>query len=107
MNTEEIKNYLETNEYTRDIFLNVYAMDQLPKEKISRTRWILIMNCCPANLRGEHWIAMHCENDNLEIFDSFGTSALMYEGVSYFIEKQKTNSIMYNCKHLHSIDLDA
>ena len=37
MNTEEIKNYLETNEYTRDIFLNVYAMDQLPKEKISRT----------------------------------------------------------------------
>lgn len=107
MNTEEIKNYLETNEYTRDIFLNVYAMDQLPKEKISRTRWILIMNCCPANLRGEHWIAMYCENDNLEFFDSFGMSPLMYEGVPDFIEKQKTNSVKYNCKQLQSIDSDA
>ena len=65
------------------------------------------MNCCPANLRGEHWIAMYCENDNLEFFDSFGMSPLMYEGVPDFIEKQKTNSVKYNCKQLQSIDSDA
>ena len=107
MNTEEIKNYLETYEDTRDIFLNVYAVDQLPKEKISRTRWLLVTNCCPANRRGEHWVAMYCENDNLEFFDSFGMSPSMYEGVPDFIERQETNSVIYNCQQLQSIDSDA
>ena len=107
MNTEEIKKYLESHDDTRDIFLNVYAVDQLPKKKISRTRWLLVTNCCPANRRGEHWVAMHCENDNLEFFDSFGMPPSMYNGVPEFIKRQRTKSVIYNCQQVQSIDSDA
>ena len=92
---------------TRDIFLNAYAVDQLPKEKIIRKRWLLITNCCPANRRGEHWVAIYCENDNLEFFDSFGMPPSMYDGVPEFIENQRTNSVIYNCQQVQSIDSDA
>ena len=79
MNTLEIKRYLESNEATRDAFLNVYALDQLPKEKLPRERWLLVCNCCPANMTGEHWIAMFYENGTLEFFDSFGLSPERYD----------------------------
>ena len=107
MNTFEIKNYLERHEDTRGLFLNVYAVDQLPKEKIRRTRWLLVVNCCPASRRGKHWVAMYCENDKLEFFDSFGMPPSMYEGVPIFIERQRPNSIIYNCQQLQSIDTDV
>ena len=107
MNTLEIKRYLEKNEDTRNIFLNVYAVDQLPKRKIEQERWLLVCNCCPANKRGEHWIAMFYENEELEFFDSFGLSPEDYDGVTEFLLAQKPKDIIFNTIQLQSDESDA
>ena len=85
MDTNEIKSILERNEVTSDVFLNVYAADKLPKNRIERDRWILVVNCCPSNYRGEHWGAVFSENGQLEFFDSFGLPPDVYEGVVPFL----------------------
>ncbi len=107
MNTLQIKKYLETNKVTRNIFLNVYAADQLPKEKLDRDRWLLVCNCCPANRRGEHWVAMFYENGTLEFFDSFGLPIENYAGVEEFIRVQKPSKVISNTIQLQSSESDV
>ena len=88
MDTNEIKSILERNEVTSDVFLNVYAADKLPKDRIERDRWLLVVNFCPSNYRGEHWVAVFSENGKLEFFDSFGLPPDVYEGVVPFLRAQ-------------------
>ena len=108
MNTLEIKKYLTGNKVTRDAFLDVFALDQLPKEKIQRDKWFLICNCCPADLIGEHWIAMFFEDGaNLEFFDSFGLPPDAYgEEILAFIAMQGV-CVEYNDVRLQSLQSDA
>ena len=113
MNTLEIKRYLESNEATRGVFLNVYALDQLPKTKLARERWLLVCNCCPANREGEHWIAMFYENGMLEFFDSFGLSPKRYDRgeddrISMFMRAQEPpKGVVFNNERLQSYESDA
>ena len=113
MNTLEIKRYLERSETTRDVFLNVYALDQLPKEKLPQERWLLVCNCCPANMTGEHWIAMFYENETLEFFDSFGLSPERYDRgkddrISAFMRAQRPQKgVVFNNERLQSYESDG
>ena len=71
MNTLEIKQKLEENKHTKAIFQNVYAVDQLPREKIRQDRWLLVVNCCPIKRKGEHWICIYGDKDaGIDFFDS-------------------------------------
>ena len=108
MNTLEIKDYLENSIVTSDAFLNVYALDQLPMEKIKKDRWFLICNCCPADMIGEHWIALFYEEGaNLEFFDSFGLPPNVYgEEILTFIAMQGTR-VVYNNVRLQTLESDA
>lgn len=107
MNTLQIKKYFETSEVTRHIFLDVYAADQLPKVKLDQDRWLLVCNCCPANRRGEHWVAMFYENGTLEFFDSFGLASENYAGVEEFIRLQEPNELISNTIRLQSVESDV
>ena len=110
METNEIKSILERNEVTSDVFLNVYPADKLPKTRIERYRWLLVVNCCPSNYRGEHWVAVFSENEQLEFFDSFGLPPDVYEGVVSFLRAQgwpEEFDATYNDEQIQSIDSDA
>ena len=109
MDTLEIKNYLETNTVTSDAFLNVYALDQLPKKKLTQERWLLICNCCPADRRGEHWVAMFYERGgDVEFFDSFGLTPEAYgDAILSFISAQEQDCVVYNNAQLQSPESDA
>ena len=110
MDTNEIKSILERNEVTSDVFLNVYAADELPKTRIERDRWFLVVNCCPSNSRGENWVAVFSENGQLEFFDSFGLPPDVYEGVVPFLRAQgwpEKFDATYNDEQIQSIDSDA
>lgn len=108
MNTLEIHNRLRAFETTRPIFLDVYAVDQLPKKKLKQERWLLVCNCCPVALKGEHWIAMFFENERLDFFDSFGFAPQDYDdAVMKFIQKQNIKDVFYTNRQLQSIDSDA
>lgn len=71
MNTLQLKNALEnigSNDYDRKVF----AIDEL--KQLSKPRALYICNTAPRRNLGEHWFAIFKQNDNVEIFCSFGTN---------------------------------
>ena len=108
MNTQQITEKLNRNETTSPYFLGVYAADQLPTEKIEREVWLLVCNCCPIDLPGEHWIALFGNaRQEIEMFDSFGFSPNVYDGVHQFLRNQQPVLITYNTQQLQSFESDA
>ena len=110
MKSNEIKHVLKGNTVTRSVFLDVYPVDRLPANPIQNDRWVLVVNCCPSNFQGEHWIAMFCEEGKINFFDSFGFSPVMYEGIVPFLRTQgwpNSVDVIFNDIKLQSIETDA
>jgi hypothetical protein len=108
MNTQEIERKLMENESTKGYFIGVFAADQLPTWKINREVWLLVCNCCPIDMPGEHWIALFANaRQGVEMFDSFGFSPNVYDGVHQFINTQQPVTVTYNTYQLQSLDSDA
>ena len=108
MNTQQIEHMLKRNKTTSEYFLGVFAADQLPTRKIEQEVWLLVCNCCPINLPGEHWIALFGNaRQEIEVFDSFGFSPNVYDGVHQFLRDQHPTLITYNTQQLQSFESDA
>lgn len=108
MDTQQIDELLRRNETTKGYFLGVYAADQLPDTKISQDVWLLVCNCCPIDLPGEHWIAMFGNaRQEIDVFDSFGFPPNVYDGVHQFLRNQEPSLITYNTQQLQSFESDA
>ena len=108
MNTQQIEQKLMSDQATSEYFIGVFAADQLPTVKINQDVWLLICNCCPINMPGEHWIALFGNaRQEIEMFDSFGFSPNVYDGVHQFIREQHPTLLRYNTHQLQSLDSDA
>ena len=108
MNTQQIEEKLKGNKTTSKYFLGVFAVDQLPTRKLEQEVWLLVCNCCPIDLPGEHWIAMFGNaRQEVEVFDSFGFSPNVYAGVPQFLCSQQPVLITYNTQRLQSFESDA
>ena len=105
MNTQELVDALTSDDIVNSYFLNVYAIDQLPKRKLSQGSWILVSNCCPSFKPGIHWIVL-CRDakhsDHIEVFDSYGQHPDVYN-VSSFCQRQGAKFIWYNTRQLQSV----
>ena len=108
MNTQQIDQLLRKDPLTKLYFIGVYAADQLASLKITKEKWLLVCNCCPSSLPGQHWIAFF-GNDKGEIdfFDSFGLPPNAYRGVPQFLHRRKPEIVRYNAKQLQSFESDA
>ena len=108
MNAQQIERMLSENDSTRRYFIGVFAADQLPTVKIDQEVWLLVFNCCPINMPGEHWVALFGNaRREIEMFDSFGFSPNAYDGVHQFIRVQQPVLITHNTHQLQSFDSDA
>ena len=108
MDTRELDTILRANVDTCETFLGVYALDQLPSPSEVRQRSFLVCNCCPIDLPGEHWIALFGNaRREIEMFDSFGFSPNVYDGVHQFLRNQQPVLITYNTQQLQSFESDA
>jgi len=68
MNTREIERFLEADTVCRRVFQGVISADTLP----NRPR-LLVCNTDKSTKAGEHWIAIHVDEEGRgEFFDSFG-----------------------------------
>ena len=79
---------------TLEAFNGIYSIDTLPSF-ISRRPFLMIVNTHTHNLPGEHWIAIHIdENKNGELFDSLAipVSNTLIRWLNTFTNKWKTNS---------------
>ena len=106
MNTKDVRDHLRLL-LPEDVFLNVYAVNELPKKKIQQSEWCLVCNCCPSQRVGEHWIAIYYHKGKLDFFDSFGLSPESYAvDLLRFIAIQ-TCDVAYNAQKLQSYNSDA
>lgn len=75
MDSIEIKNIMQSNEYIKKYFKGVYACDRLPQlnKKNIKNPVCLIANTDPINKPGTHWIAIYIpRKGKVEYFDSYG-----------------------------------
>lgn len=98
MNTQQLRDILSRDKFTKTLFLDVYASDQLPK-KVSQFPSCLVVNNDKSTGRGEHWICFYISSPSkIEFFDSFGNSPSFYKGaISEFASQYKKcnyNSLM-------------
>ncbi len=74
MNTEEIRQVLQSDPFTAPISLGLFASDQLPFPIESRPS-AFVANNHPLSKPGEHWVAFYVD-DVVEYFDSYGLPPL-------------------------------
>ena len=66
LNTLQLLKIINEDKHTKDIFLGVFARDQLPK--VDRYPACLIVNTDPSYLNGEHWFNVYRQVFSLHIF---------------------------------------
>lgn len=80
MDSEQLYKALSENIHTRDIFVGVFASDQLPME-IYKYPACFIANVDSSSKSGSHWLAFYISSPNhLEFFDSYGQSPSSFRG---------------------------
>jgi len=93
----EFINYFNRVPHVKSVFLNVVALNQIPK--IIPTRHFLICNLSLSDMPGSHWIAItRPEKDILEIFNSLGYQSL--ESLMPYFKFRKAFEIHFNREQL-------
>lgn len=71
MNTNEIEKVIQQNSCAPEVFAGVFARDRIPKR--IKYPCSMVWNTDPAHKPGEHWVAVHLDEDGIgEYFDSYG-----------------------------------
>lgn len=68
MNTQQIQEILENDQYVGPEFKGVYPIDRLPKSNPGS----YVINTAPARHPGQHWVAVYLTPFEVEYFDSYG-----------------------------------
>ena len=72
LTTRQVDYLPRQDPYLEPIFKGLFASDQLPKEKGIQTRSAYIVNVDTHDKQGSHWLSIFVENDQCEVFDSYG-----------------------------------
>jgi hypothetical protein len=77
MNTVQIKNILNRDEYSKKVFRLVVPRDKLPSKVTYPAAYVI--NTQGSQQRGEHWLAVFYEQSGYcSFFDSYGMSPSFY-----------------------------
>ena len=79
LTTRQLDYLARQDPYLEPIFKGVFASDQLPKEKEIQTRSAYIVNVDTHDKQGSHWLSIFVENDQCEVFESYGLSIHWYK----------------------------
>ena len=89
----ELNGALKNHATTRPYFIGCFSANTIPYPE--NYPFALIANTDPDNMPGAHWVAFYADDDNqLEMFDSFGNSHDAYPQFKYFVDKYET--VKYN-----------
>ena len=78
MNTQELREILSKNAYTKSGFGGVYPSDLLPAT-LKEFPTSIVANVDSSTKPGSHWVAFYFTNDKKgEFFDSYGLSPQTY-----------------------------
>ena len=95
LNTLQLLKIINEDKHTKDIFLGVFARDQLPK--VDRYPACLIVNTDPSYFNGEHWLAMFIDKySHCTFFDSYGNTPSKFRLETYMNSNFKSWSYNRN-----------
>jgi hypothetical protein len=90
--TDDIRNVLQRDKRTTDLFKGVYAYDKLPSRATASS--VYVCNTDPSTEPGEHWIVIYFDDKGrAEYFDSFG----LHPSISNFEMFLNNNSSIWKC----------
>lgn len=80
MNSQQIKDILSHNKYTKKYFLDVFPSDMLPNT-IKQYPCCFVCNVDSSDQPGSHWLAFYITSPRrVEFFDSYGNTPDFYQG---------------------------
>lgn len=98
-----IEDILKNNIYTKNIFLGVYARNELPL--ITEFPACFVFNTEDRNQQGEHWLAFYFNKQGYcDFFDSYGLHPRFYD-LEEYITKISGTKWSYNMKRLQGLSL--
>ncbi len=97
MNNGQIHALLKSHLETKNVFVSVYAADNLPRLPRDNRPCAYIANTAPINNAGEHWVCFFFpKNDPPEYFDSLGFPPLIND-FFHFLETDQNKIIFNDC----------
>ena len=103
MNTVQIREVLQADPYTRDVLVDVYPRDQLPRS-VKKYPSAYVCNTDPRTEGGEHWISLYMDDRGRgEYFDSYGLPAVHKKNVNFMNTQCK--SWIFNEKLYYNKDI--
>jgi hypothetical protein len=93
----EISQFIKAHDDIRAFFLGVFAIDSIPKS--IKKDHICIVNTSKATEPGTHWICVASFDNQLQVFDSLGTSSDYIKQTLHF---KKFKTFKYNDTPLQS-----
>ena len=94
-----IESHLLNNECSKNIFLGVFARDELPVIEEIKYPSCFVLNNQNRGAVGEHWLAIYYnENKKAFFFDSYGLNPMFYSLTKYL--RETSNSWTYNQKRI-------
>ena len=85
LTTQQLDYLAKQDPYLKPIFRGVFASDQLPDQKDLQPRSSYIVNVDSHDQSGSHWISIFVEEDQCQVFDSYGLPIKCYNP-SYFVK---------------------
>ena len=100
LDTNQIFDVLNNDEFSSNIFKSVHSIDQLPNNIVYPSAYVI--NNKGSNHPGEHWLSVYYNNEGeAYFFDSFARGPYTY-GLGKFLAKTSTK-FKYNTTQIQSI----
>ncbi len=100
--SDEIRDFLSINIFSKKTFQEVYPFDYIKKMKKpskKNNNKLYIYNRDTSDMIGSHWIAVFLTKYSAEIFDPLSLNPEEYKNITqYLLSKLKYNKILY-CKN--------
>ena len=88
MNSVQIEKILKSNLQTRNIFLGVFARDELPK--LDRFPCCFVINTAKRSHPGKHWLSFYYDKNKVcNFFDSYGNEPSFFNLDKYIYKTSK------------------
>lgn len=100
MNTLEIADLLNSNNFTKNIFKGVYAINKIPK-RFNQKPCCIIVNYDTDKQPGSHQIAVFFPKKGCaEFFDSYGNQTIKNNVIKHISKNTKMDCFIRNAKRL-------
>lgn len=101
MNSEELKNIIRKDKFMKNIFMGIYACDEIHNLHKTERPTLFIANTDPSSMTGQHWVAFYTNGKTVEYFCSYGIQPFVLEFKDFLthFKNIKINTVRLQSSH--------